>query len=77
MSELNQKQCPKCEEVKTTNEFVRPNAHGRAQLYKICNDCERYERTLDEIRERKITKSLTVRKPVIKPVWMVVYRSFP
>lgn len=77
MSELKTKLCPSCQETKILSEFTRRTSQNKLITHRICNECEQYERILERVREKAFDKSLTVRKPVIKPVWMVVYRSFP
>lgn len=74
---MKEKLCPSCGETKVLSEFTRPNAHGRAYIQNPCNDCWQYQQKLERIAELRSQESLTVRKPKVKPVWMVIYSSFP
>lgn len=59
------------------SEFKRPNALGKLVVRQICNDCVLRERIELENAHKSLVKSLIVEKPKRKPVWLVVYRSFP
>ena len=74
---MKEKLCSSCQETKVLSEFTRPNAHGRPYIQTPCNDCWQYQQKLERIKELRSQNSLTPTKPKNKPVWMVIYSSFP
>lgn len=72
--------CPDCEETKPMSEFTRKTPQNKLIAHRVCNSCAEYERFLTQrkqIRLETLINSLTIKKVQTKPVWMVVYRSFP
>lgn len=74
--EMSEKLCVNCTDVKPVSDFIRKTSIGKSHVHRICNDCERYERLLERIAEKRYNQSLIKRVPPTKPIWRVVEKNW-